>query len=450
MEDILKQKFISEFNNNKDIILSGSNGSFSKYKIKAFEHFIEKGLPDKTDENWRYSDLNKVILLEFVGLFERPVEDLQFKDIFKCDVPQLNSIFLQIVNGWFPQTDKNLTIHKNGMITGSFAAAIKEYPELVEKHYKNANQKNHNGLEHLNTAIANDGFFIYVPDNIIVEQPVQVVNIVYYKEDLNIFQRNLVITGKNSKIQLVICDHSMYFNKSFINSYTQIIAEPNSVVDYNKLQNYSNITSQYNSTEIFLKRDSRVISNILTLHGGFTRNDIKVSLEEPNAEVKLNGLYLMDRVQHIDNFTYIEHKVPHCSSNEKYKGILDDKATGAFNGKILVEPDAQKTNAFQINKNILLTENTTINTKPQLEIYADDVKCSHGATIGQLDDNAMFYLRSRGISQAEARMLLMYAFAYEVIKEINIEPLRERIDDLVSKRLRGEMSRCNHCAIRCS
>ena len=215
------------------------------------------------------------------------------------------------------------------------------------------------------------------------------------------------------------------------------------------MQNQHNNTVQVSNSFVYQERDSRVSTNVITLHGGSIRNNLVVSLDGEGCENNSFGLFLADQEQHVDNFTFVNHMKPNCVSNQLYKGILDDKATGAFNGKIHVWKDAQKTIAYQKNNNILLTDDAKMNSKPQLEIYADDVKCSHGATVGQLDQDALFYLRSRGIDEKESRLLLMYAFAHEVVSKITVPALQERTDDLIDKRLRGELSRCYDCKMKC-
>ena len=446
----LKEKLVVDFEKDEEVILNGASGAIKDIRRHAFEQFRREGIPHTKMEDWRFTNISNYIKPKYIQVFKRPDKDVEFKDIFNCDVPKLDTILIEIVNGWYHSDKEHLQTLEDGLIIGSFAEGLKRFPELFEKHYKSAASETGNGLLDLNTATANDGVFIYVPDNVIVKKPIQIVNMIYSAKDLIINQRNLFVIGKNAQVKTIVCDHSMFFNSSFVNSFTQILAGDNSVVEYNKLQNYSNVTSQYTSTDIVQQAGSVVNANTITLHGGFTRNDVKVMLEGSHSEINLNGLYLMDRKQHVDNNTMIIHAVPECTSNEKYKGILDDESKGVFSGNILVKQDAQKTSAFQLNKNLLLTDTAQVNSKPNLVIYADDVKCSHGATVGQLDLEAMFYLRSRGISQTEARMLLMFAFAHEIIKEIKIEPLRERMDELVAKRLRGEMSRCNNCEIHCS
>ena len=261
--------------------------------------------------------------------------------------------------------------------------------------------------------------------------------------------RNLVILEKNSHLRLVQCDDSINHKITFINSVSEIYLGKDSTLDHYKLQNKDEHSTLINSLYFYQEAGSNLSSNAISLNGGIIRNNTVVKLAGENSSCHISGVYLMDRNQHIDNQVLIDHMVPNCQSNEMFKGILDDHASGIFNGHVIVRKDAQKTNAYQSNKNILLTDKATVDAKPFLEIYADDVKCSHGATVGQLDSDAMFYIRSRGISESNARILLMYAFAAEVVNKISIPELRQRIDDMVKKRLRGELSYCDQCVLHC-
>jgi Fe-S cluster assembly protein SufD len=276
-----------------------------------------------------------------------------------------------------------------------------------------------------------------------------VVNLLFSKTNTRVNQRNLFVIGKNAEARVIICDHALSDYRYFTNSVTEIMVDENAYMDYIKVQNEHNFATNISSLYATQEKDSRFNTNIITLHGGMVRNNVNVLLNGEGCENNASGLYLVDKGQHVDNYTYIDHAKPNCMSNQMYKGVLDDFATGAFNGRIRVKPDAQKTKAFQANNNILLTDDAEMNTKPQLEIYADDVKCSHGATVGQLDEDALFYLRARGIEEREARLMLMFAFAHEIIARIEVEPLRDRIDNLIDKRLRGELSRCQNCAMNC-
>jgi Fe-S cluster assembly protein SufD len=255
--------------------------------------------------------------------------------------------------------------------------------------------------------------------------------------------------GESAQAAFVICDHTVSNHSFLTNSLTEIYAGDNSSINYDWLQNENGQSTHINNLFIHQEQNSRFASSIVSLHGGLIRNNFNVVLAGENASTDLNGLFLCDDKQHVANHLLLDHASPHCTSNQLFKGILDDDATGSFNGKILVRKDAQKTQAYQKNNNILLSATARMNTKPHLEIYADDVKCSHGATVGQLDNEALFYIRSRGISEPEARHLLMYAFANDIVGKISLPLLKERIIDLVDKRLRGELSRCNECMVNC-
>jgi Fe-S cluster assembly protein SufD len=261
--------------------------------------------------------------------------------------------------------------------------------------------------------------------------------------------RNLFVMEENSEARMVICDHTLSQKNFLTNSVTEVFVDQTARLDIARVQNEHNGSTQLSNMYVHQEKDSNVTTNTMSLHGGLIRNDYNILLNGEGCNNDTVGLYLTDRGQHIDSYVHMDHAKPNCTSNQLFKGVLDDFATGAFNGRILVRKDAQKTEAYQANNNILLTDDATMNAKPQLEIYADDVTCSHGATVGQLDEDGLFYLRSRGINYKEARLLLMYAFAHEVIEKIKVKPLQDRIHDLVDKRLRGELSRCNYCEMHC-
>ncbi len=326
---------------------------------------------------------------------------------------------------------------------------LKEYPDLVLEHYNKYAEKNKNGLNALNTAYAQDGIFIYVPDGVEAYKTIQMVNVLDREENLFVQNRNLVILGKNSKLKLVHCDDSHNHKSSFTNTVTEVYMNEGAHLDHYKLQNLNDDTSLVNSTFFHQEANSQLTTFAVSLNGGLIRNDIRTRLNGEGCDANIFGLYLVDKEQHVDNQVFVDHAFPNCTSNELFKGILDDHAQAVFKGHILVRKDAQKTNAFQTNRNVLLTDKATINSKPFLEIYADDVKCSHGATVGQLDDEALFYIKSRGISEYNAKLLLMYAFAAEIINKINLQPLKDRMDDLVKKRLRGELAVCSQCVLHC-
>ena len=416
----------------------------------AFETFSRLGFPHSALEHWRGTDLTKALGHEYHALPNPPSSDLNIDSIFKCNVPHFETLLVAQLNGWFADRKNLVQVFPNGMIIASLSEAFSQFPDLISAHFGKYADGSTESFTALNTALAQDGIFIYVPDNLTVEQTIQMVSITDYKENLFLNTRNLVVLGENSHLRLVQCDDSINHDVSFINTVTEVRIGRNASLDHYKLQNKDDHTTLINSMYIHQEAGSSLSTNAISLNGGLIRNLTHIALQGSHSSADVYGLYLMDRNQHVDNQVYIEHIAPGCESHELFKGVLDDHASGVFNGHIKVHHDAQQTNAFQTNKNILLTDKASIDTKPFLEIYADDVKCSHGATIGQLDAEALFYIRSRGISEANAKILLMYAFAAEVINKISIPELRLRMDDMVKKRLRGELSQCEQCVLNCS
>lgn len=428
--------------------LSG-NGFLSPVRKKAFDSFYSAGFPTTKNEEWRFTDLTKVFSTDYNYYFENTEGTVDVESFFRCDIMDLDTYTAVLVNGWFVYKTSPITKLDNGVIIGSLQKAFKEYPQLIKKHFGKYNNIEKNPFDALNTAFANDGVFIYVPDNITLDKPIQIINIINKKENIFIQPRNLVVVGKNSHLSLVMCDDALSHFPSLNNSVTEILIDENATVDHYKMQNNDNHSAMINNISFHQLDNSRVSSNIVTLNGGFIRNNVSVAINGEHCETNLNGLYLVDGEQHVDNHTILDHLKPNSTSNELFKGIIDNNGKAVFNGSIIVRKNSQKTVAFQTNRNILLSDDATINTKPNLQIYADDVKCSHGATVGQLDADAMFYLRSRGISEDSARMLLMNAFAEEVASKITIEAIRERVCSLIEKRLKGELSICDQCVLHC-
>ena len=449
-ENKLKDKIIRLAQESWKEISDPDPAGIKQAREQAMEKFKKLGFPDRTVEEWRNTSLEKALSYEYDFVFhpEKKIDNID--NIFKCNVPNLNTTLLPLLNGWFVYMDQGIKTLEDGTIIGSFAHAQKEHPDIIKKHFSKYSGTGKDGLEALNTAIAQDGIFIYVPDGVEVKKPIQIVNIIRPESNIFVQARNLIVLGKNSKLTLVHCDDSYNLSPGFSNTVTEIFIDENASLNHNKLQNINNNSTIINSIYFQQENNSELFYNSISLNGALIRNNTYALLNGKGCETNIFGLYLMDKTQHIDNYTYIDHAKPNCNSRKLFKGILDEKASAVFNGHVLVRKDAQKTIAFQKNQNILLTDNAKIDTKPFLEIYADDVRCSHGATIGQLDNEALFYIRSRGIDQRNAELLLMYAFAAEIINYISIEALRTRIDDMVKKRLRGELSICDQCVLHCS
>lgn len=445
----ISERYLQFYTENIGRIVEMSSPHINSFRGAAIEKFNQLGVPTKKNEAYKYTNLDLFFNHDFKSIFIPEKSDFLKAEEFRCDVADLDTHGVVLLNGFYPTINGKLTTLPGGIIIGSLNEASKRFPELVEKHYNKYAKNDNDGLIHLNTAMASDGVFIYVPKGVVLQKPVQVVNLVDSEEDTFNQHRNLIIVGENAGFTLIICDHTLSPRKFLTNAVTEAHVGENSHFDLIRVQNEHNNACKITNTFISQERNSNVSSNNITLHGGLVRNSTYHFFEGEGATSNSFGLYLSDKWQHVDNFVNVDHAFPNCTSNQLFKGVLDDMATGAFNGRIFVAPGAQGTRAYQKNNSILLTDDAKMDTKPQLEIYADDVKCSHGATVGQLDDNALFYLQSRGINKREARLMLMFGFAHEVIQEIKVDALRDRIDNLVMQRLKGELSRCASCMVKC-
>lgn len=443
-------KYLELFQRNRAQIGQDDLPFMTKLRDAAMASFRESGFPQRKEERYKYTHLEPVFDGELDFDFQPRNIKYDDKDLFSCDVPLLDSQVLTILNGFFHHPGAEaLTSLDNGIIYGGLKAAMSQYPALVEKHLGKNAPTTDEPFVALNTAFSQDGIFLYVPKGVSMEKPIQIINLLLSDKNQMVQHRNLFILESNAMAQVIICDHTLSPNMYLTNSVSEVYTGENADLDLLRLQNEHNNSCQVTNTWIKQERHSRCQHGTITLHGGIVRNNLRIDLEGEGAETSALGLFLTDKMQHVDSYTVIDHSTPRCTSNQYYKGVLDDLSTGAFNGKIHVHPDAQNTEAFQTNNNILLTDTAQMHTKPRLEIYADDVKCSHGATVGQLDEEALFYLQSRGIPKEESRLMLMDAFTWDVISKIKQPSLQERITDLVGKRLRGELSRCNNCAMHC-
>jgi len=409
------------------------------------------GLPLANNEKWRNTNLGEFYKNSYLIGDEKSVFDKQINEIFSCVVHGFNTNVFALLNGWYYSSEEEqIQTLADGIIVGSINAAQKKYPELISKYFNELVTDDQHGLNAANGAIFTDGIFIYVPDNVESDKAIQLIKMVNRDSSTMINSRNLIILGKNSKLSFLHCDDSINQHHGFLVTNTEIFLDENAKLDLYKLQNLNDNTTIVNSTFANQKQNSELKVNVLTFNGGTIRNEFDIELAGKGAHADVSGIYLMDNKQHVDNQLLIKHLAPNCTSNQMFKGVLDDKASGVFKGSVYVAKDAQQTVAFQKNANILMTSEASIDTMPFLEIYADDVKCSHGATVGQLDSEAMFYLMQRGISKSDARLLLMYAFTSEVTSKIGIEALQTNIDDMIKKRLRGDLSICDKCVLHCS
>ncbi len=441
----INERFLSLFNANRNTLEQNSSDVINGARDAAKGAFSKLGVPSRKVESYKYSDLTVSFNDTWNIDFQKPSDSVNNHDLFHCSVPELDVCTVVLVNGWYMFANAV----PEDTIVGSLSEISKTNPELVQKYYGKQAPVTEDGMVALNTMFAQDGLFLHVKKGAIIEKPIHVINILTGAKDRLSFFRNLIVLDESSSAKVLFCDHTLNTSKFAANGVTEVFAAENALFEYYNVQSQHNLTTQIHGVYVNQKRYSNVQTSHITLHCGTSRNNVYIRLDDEDCEAHMYGLYLMDKNQHIDNHTFVDHAYPNCHSNELFKGVLDDSATGAFTGSIMVRPDAQKTLAYQSNKNILLTQDAKFNTKPQLEIYADDVKCSHGATVGQIDDEALFYMRARGIGEQEAQILLMYAFTYEVVEKISIEPLQNEIKSLIEKRFRGELSKCDSC-VMCS
>ena len=446
----ITERLAEIFRTSRGKIERNSSKLINSFRGEAMERFMELGVPGKKNEAYKYTNLEPWFGSNYKSFFVPEPDDFGPAEDFRCEVDSLDTHTLILLNGYFPTSNGGIIDLPEGIKVGSLARASEIYPGIIEKHYGKYAVDGNDGLIPLNTALASDGIYVYVPAGVTCVKPIQIINLVEATEDIMVHHRNLIVVEEAASVELIVCDHALSPRKFLTNAVTEVFVGPNARFDILRVQNEHNSAGKITHTFIHQEHDSVAESNNITLHGGLVRNSTYHRLNGERAEANAYGLYLADRRQHVDNFVNIDHAVPNCTSSQLFKGVLDDYATGAFNGRIYVSKDAQNTRAYQSNNSILLTDDARMDTKPQLEIYADDVKCSHGATIGQLDEETLFYLRSRGIPQGEARLMLMFGFAHEVIERIKTAALRDRIDNLVVQRLRGELSRCATCVINCN
>ncbi len=442
-----EQQYIDLFLEFENAINKHSSNILNGKRAKAFDDFKNSGFPSAKDENYKYTDVSKLFEPNYglnINRIEMPVNPYE---VFKCDVPNMSTALYFVVNDSFYGKSLPRVSLPEGVILGSLKEVSEKHPEIIEKYYGSLADTSTDGVTALNTSLVQDGFVLYVPKDVIVEKPIQLVNILRADVDFMVNRRILIILEERAEAKLLVCDHAMD-NVNFLS--TQVIETfvgAGAKFDLYELEETHTGSVRFSNLYVSQDSDSNVLLNGMTLHNGVTRNTTKVSLEGRGAEIKLCGMAIADKNEQVDNNTFIDHKVSDCTSNELFKYVLDDSAVGAFAGKVLVRSGAQHTNSQQTNKNICATRQARMYTQPQLEIYADDVKCSHGATVGQLDEKALFYMRQRGISLKEARLLLMFAFVNEVIDNVRLDVLKERLHLLVEKRFRGELNKCDGCAI---
>ena len=446
-----EKQYIELYQQAREMIFSHAPEAMNAVRDQAFEDFRQQGFPSKKVERYKYTDIQKLFEPDYGVNLSRLQIPVDPYETFRCDVPNLSTSLYFVVNDMFYTQSQPKGHLPEGVIVGS----LRDYPELIGKYYAKLAKTSEDAVTALNTMLAQDGLLVYVPKNVKVDRAIQVINILKATPqnaqrqvpDLMVNRRVLIILEEGAEIKMLFCDHAADDRNFLATQVIEAYVGDNASLDLYCLEetHYKNV--RVSNVYIDQQTNSRVNHNVITLHNGVTRNKLDLTFSGEGAECACYGCVIADKEQHVDNNTLITHKVSHCTSNELYKYVLDDKSTGAFAGRVLVEHGAQKTTSQMTNQNLTATKEARMYTQPMLEIYADDVKCAHGSTVGQLNDAALFYMRQRGISLKEAKTLLQNAFINEVIDKMQLEPLRNRLHHLVEKRFRGELNKCEGCRL---
>ena len=441
-----EQQYIDLFTQAEAMICRHSADVLNAPRAAAFAHFQQLGFPSSKNEDYKYSDMGKLFAPDYGLNLNRLPIPVNPNEVFKCDVPNMSTSLFFVLNDSF-YSENTIGRLPEGVLLGSLKAMSETHPDLVHSYYGKLADASADGVTAFNTMFAQDGLLIYVPRGVVVEKPIQLVNMLRADVNFMVNRRVLIILEDGAQLRLLACDHAMDDVNFLATQVMEVYVGNGAMLDLYELEENSLNTVRISNLYVKQGANSNVLLNGMTLTNGTTRNGVHVTLAGEGAELDLCGMVIADKNQHVDNHTVIDHAVPRCNSRELFKYVLDDEATGAFSGLVLVRPDAQHTNSQQTNRNLCATRQARMYTQPQLEIYADDVKCSHGATVGQLDERALFYMRQRGIPEKEARLLLMFAFVNEVIDMIRLDALRDRLHLLVEKRFRGELNKCKGCRI---
>ena len=438
-----EQQYIDLYEQQRELICRHSPAAMNAERDAAFERFKANGFPSRKVERYKYTDVQKLFAPDYglnLSRLQIPVDPYS---TFRCDVPNLSTLLYFVVNDAFYDQALPKVQLPEGVMVGSLA----KNADFIGKYYNKLAAKSADSIADLNTMLAQDGLLVYVPRGVKMNRTIQVINILRSNVPLMVNRRVLIVLEEGAELKMLFCDHAADDRDFLATQVIEAYVGDGASLDLYCLEetHYKNV--RLSNVCINQQRDSHVDHNVITLHNGVTRNRLDLDFSGEGAECQCYGCVIADKQQHVDNNTLITHHVPHCQSTELYKYVLDDQATGAFAGRVLVEHGAQKTASQMTNQNLCASREARMYTQPMLEIYADDVKCAHGSTVGQLNDAALFYMRQRGISEHEARVLLQQAFINEVIDKMELAPLRDRLHHLVEKRFRGELNKCAGCKL---
>lgn len=443
------KQYTDIFTTYSDAINAHSAPVLNAVRPDALNALENARMPRKGDEDYEATDLHEMFAPDYGVNINRVNLTADPAEAFRCDVPNMSTSPYYFFNDVYHHDGDTLTPHRDGVIVSSLRKAAEDYPDLVARHYARIAPLS-NPQVALNTLLAQDGIFVYVPQRVALERTLQLVNIMNVAQPVMAVRRVLVVLEEGAQARMLVCDHTQSRTVQCLsNQVIEVSLGEGATFDFYDLEATADTSRRASSLWAHQAAGSNLLVDGITLANGITRNDYHISVDGEHAETSLLGMAIMGGNQNVDNHTFIGHNVGHCHSNELFKYVLDDHAIGAFSGKILVAGNAPKVEAYQSNRNVCASTTAKMFTKPQLEIYTDDVKCSHGATVGQLDQDALFYMRTRGIPEHEARTLLMQAFMSDVIDGVRIEALKDRLHHLVEKRFAGALADCGECAGKC-
>ena len=426
----LKEKLISVFDQSLDQL------SFQQRRKESMERLKQDGFPTIRNEEWKYTNLQPLLKKKFE--LQASISSITLEEINEYILKGTDTYLMVFLNGVFQPSLSSISCQKAHIST--IKNANEEQQKIIEKYWGSCLPKKGDAFVSANNGLAQEGAFVYLPKSVVLDKPLQIVYATKNDNALFTQTRSLVVVEENAQVQITERHQNFSDSEVFTNAVTEIVVKQNAIVDFYKIQNDNFKCSIVDNTWVNQANNCNCTVDTFSFGGKMVRNNLTFSMLGEHSESNMRGITLIGKDQLVDHHTLVDHLVPNCLSNELYKGIYDHNAKGVFNGKVMVHPDAQKTNAFQSNNNLLLTDDASIDTKPQLEIYADDVACSHGCTIGQLDDEALFYLRARGIPKKEAQAMLMYAFANDVLNNIKIEELKKKLNLIIAEKIGVELA----------
>ena len=439
------EQYLQLYRAEKQRIAAGSCAPLNALREEQLALLEQHGLPTTRHEEYLYTDVEAALAPDYGVNLNRSVPAIDPYKAYRCAVPNLSTWLYFVVNDVVMPSEGNTAQLPEGVVVETLCQAAAKNPDFIAKYYHRAAGKNYDGIAAVNTLLAQDGILVHIPQGVQLKKPIQIVNVSAAKSDLMMNRRILVVAEEGAQGSILLCDHAEGEQNHLSTQVIEAFVAPHAQLDIYSIEETKSTNTRFSNLYTEQAEESAVSYTNVTLTNGKTRNRAEFRLLGENAKVEARGALMTDAEERVDNYLLVDHAVPQCTSEMLYKYVINGKSTGAFTGKVLVREGAQKSLSEQINANLLASPEARVLTQPMLEIYADDVKCNHGSSIGKMDENALFYMRQRGIEEQEARLLLQHAFVNEVLSHVKMEQLRDRLTHLVEMRFRGELSPCQGC-----